>query len=164
MQRTMSQDFSAAPKNKIDSSVPEAIPFFMAGLFDQSAAFVAPSENAELVAAAERTQELIGDWLLTEAVGEKTLPTIISSAVTVLEPASAAPQISTESESDFMPPVLSDTEIAELRQFLAAMTQNNQLKSGIAFIPGFVERSKLKCHRIFRTIFNISNKYRPEIT
>lgn len=50
-----------------------ATPFFMAALFDQSATFVEPSENTELVSAAERVQELIGNWLTAQQEGGEAI-------------------------------------------------------------------------------------------
>ncbi len=68
-----------------ETSLPEsrsqemAAPFFSAALFDQSASLIEPSENARHVRAAERVQELVGQWLKAQRTEEATGPELVQS-------------------------------------------------------------------------------------
>jgi flagellar hook-length control protein FliK len=120
----------------------EAAPFFMAALVDRSAAFVKSSENAELVAAAERTQELIGDWLQPRQEGEAALEEVIAAALEALEQVPDVSQGSADADSGLLVPVLSAAEAAELRQLMTVMMQHGQVAETVQGHPVVAELQK----------------------
>ncbi|MCF6178990.1 MAG: flagellar hook-length control protein FliK [Geopsychrobacter sp.] len=111
-----------------------AAPFFMAALFDQSAPFVTPPENADLVVAAERTQELIGAWLQPQQEGTHDLGEVLATALEVLEQATEVPSPDAHAV-EAAQPVLSDAEIAELKGLMAVMLQSGQVPESFAEHP-----------------------------
>ncbi len=120
----------------------EAAPFFMAALFDQSAAYVNPSENADLIAAAERTQELIGGWIQSEQEGEDWVEEVMTAALDVLGQATEVSGPVVEEGTETPPLVLSDTEVIELRELMAVMMQNGLVQDALQGHPMIAEIQK----------------------
>ncbi len=120
----------------------EAAPFFMAALFDQSAAYVKPSENADLIAAAERTQELIGGWLQSEQEGEDWVEEVMTAALDVLGQVTEVSGSVVEEGTEILPPVLSDADAIELRELMAVMMQNGLVQDALQGHPMIAEIQK----------------------
>jgi len=141
-----SQKIEVAVASQDKDSETDATPFFMAALFDQSASFVKPSDNAELIAAAERTQELIGAWLQPEQGTDGSLEEIMTVALDVLEQTaevSTQGTVSTQpGDAEKLIPVLSDAEAAELRALMAVMLQSGQVPAPVQSHPMVVELQK----------------------
>lgn len=129
-----------------------AEPFFMAALFDQTAALVQPSEKADLVAAAERTQELVAQWLSAQQPEEEPS----EQGLAVLEEntdsedlMTAALNILEQTTQDEAPkdvdeevlPALSVDELEELKQMIAVMVQSGQVPQPVQDHPQLSEIS-----------------------
>lgn len=125
-----------------------AAPFFMSALADQSASLIKPSENAELVAAAERVQELVGQWLQAQEAPEETQSDVIAAgeqpeaeelmtlALELLSQAEEeAPTAGADSGSVEESTPLNDGEIEELRQLMAVMLQSGQAPQALKEHP-----------------------------
>lgn len=121
----------------------QAAPFFMAALFDQSAAFVEPSENSGLIEAAERVQELIGQWLQNQTETpvsdsqstlqvseEPVIENILTVALDVLDRVDA---LDPQDNSDIVmtQPALGQQEIEELRHLMAVMMQSDEVRASL---------------------------------
>ena len=112
----------------------KAEPFLMAALGGESANFVTPSPQAKRVAAAERLQELIARWLQTQDQ-ESGFTSEISaeqpSATEVPDGLKVALQQLTDTVpnegADEQPPELSDNDLEELKQLMAAVQQPNAI-------------------------------------
>lgn len=138
----------------------EAMAPFMAALFDESARYLQPSAQSEGVAAAERVQEFVANWLQTQAseenpmgatapVSEPENTNVISTALSILNQyveknlgQATAPQATPEYLLAAATSVsgeqaqLSSHNAAELRQLMAVMMQSGRVPEPFNQQPG----------------------------
>jgi hypothetical protein len=105
----------------------EAVPFFMAALFDHSAAFVNSSENVELVAGAEQAQKLIDAWLNAADDQGVSPAELLTKALDALGLTPKPGQKQAAAVAEVSAGALPKADIAELKELMRVMLDRGQL-------------------------------------